>query len=235
MRTAQQALTLQAGRIAVFGYAHVPWMKRHQALIKDAWLPDAPARFAQMQAIAGVLEGEGCYVPVGLDHYAQPDDAMAVALRDKSLHRSFQGYTTDVAPTLLAVGASSIGSLPQGYVQNATSVPAYATAITVGKFATVRGVALTADDILRRVVIEKIMCDLEVDLAAVARSMDADPVALLAAADNLLPMCHDGLVILDWLRLSVTERGRPFVRNVAALFDAYLTIEDAMPKYAKAV
>jgi oxygen-independent coproporphyrinogen-3 oxidase len=235
VRTAQQALALQAGRIAVFGYAHVPWMKRHQALIKDAWLPDAPARFAQMQAIAGVLEGEGGYVPVGLDHYAQPDDAMAVALRDKSLHRSFQGYTTDAAPTLLAVGASSIGSLPQGYVQNATSVPAYATAIMAGRFATVRGVALTAEDILRRIVIEKIMCDLHVDLAEVAQSMGADAVDLLAAADNLLPMCHDGLVTWDGLRLSVTERGRPFVRNVAAVFDAYLNTDDAAPKYARAV
>ncbi|MDE8342572.1 MAG: coproporphyrinogen III oxidase, partial [Acidocella sp.] len=139
------------------------------------------------------------------------------------------------APTLLAVGASSIGSLPQGYVQNATSVPAYATAIMAGRFATVRGVALTAEDILRRIVIEKIMCDLHVDLAEVAQSMGADAVDLLAAADNLLPMCHDGLVTWDGLRLSVTERGRPFVRNVAAVFDAYLNTDDSAPKYARAV
>ncbi|MDE8350001.1 MAG: oxygen-independent coproporphyrinogen III oxidase [Acidocella sp.] len=235
IRTAQQALELQAGRIAVFGYAHVPWMKRHQALIPQDALPDTSARFAQMQAIAQVLEQQGGYVPVGLDHYAKPDDAMAVAMHEKSLHRSFQGYTTDASPILLGVGASSIGSLPQGYVQNATSVPAYAAAINAGNFAAVRGVGLTADDRLRRAVIEKIMCDLQVDLIAVAFAQAMDPAPLLAAARGLTAMRHDGLVVWDGRKLTVTQRGRPFVRNVAALFDAYLTVDETAPKYAKAL
>ncbi|HQT63995.1 MAG: oxygen-independent coproporphyrinogen III oxidase [Acidocella sp. 20-57-95] len=234
-RTAQQALALAAGRIAVFGYAHVPWMKRHQALIAEASLPDTLARFAQLNAIAHVLSQAGGYVPVGLDHYARPDDALAVALQEKSLHRCFQGYTTDAAPALIGIGASSIGSLPQGYAQNETRVPAYAAAINAGKFAIARGVVLTSDDKLRRAVIEKIMCDLDVDLIAMAASFGANPAGLLHDAARLVMFQQDGLVQWNGRRLQVTPAGRPFVRNVAALFDAYLRMDEAAPRHAQAV
>jgi oxygen-independent coproporphyrinogen-3 oxidase len=115
-RTSRLALSLRADRVAVFGYAHVPWMKKHQSLIPEASLPGAQARFAQAKVVRRVLEREGGYVPVGLDHFARPGDAMADAALAKNLHRSFQGYTTDAAPVLIGLGASAIGSLPQGYV-----------------------------------------------------------------------------------------------------------------------
>jgi oxygen-independent coproporphyrinogen III oxidase len=172
-RTARRALDLKADRVAVFGYAHVPWMKRHQALIPEEQLPGPVERYAQLNAIHRVLTEEGGYVVVGLDHYARPSDAMGQAAAGRRLKRSFQGYTTDAAPALIGFGASSIGSMPQGYVQNAPTAAAYAKEIQADRLATVRGVALKADDRLRRDVIERLMCDLEVDLEAVAASRRA--------------------------------------------------------------
>ncbi len=234
-RTARQALALGADRIAVFGYAHVPWMKRHQALIPDHTLPGPLARFAQARAIGQVLEGEGGYVAVGLDHYARPSDAMARALQGRALHRSFQGYTTDAAPVLIGIGASAIGSLPQGYAQNATAVPAYSEAIRAGRLATVRGVALTAEDRLRRAVIERLMCDLRVDLAEEAAAQGQDVAPLLAAAERLGRFGEDGLVRRHGSEVTVTEAGRPFVRSVASVFDAYLGLGGGRPMHAQAV
>ncbi len=234
-RTSRLALSLRADRVAVFGYAHVPWMKKHQSLIPEASLPGAQARFAQAKVVRRVLEREGGYVPVGLDHFARPGDAMADAALAKNLHRSFQGYTTDAAPVLIGLGASAIGSLPQGYVQNASAVPAYTAAITKDHLATSRGVALSADDRLRRAVIESIMCELEVDLAAQAGVFGADPAPLLADAQALAGFQADGLVTWDGTRIEVTEAGRPFVRNVAALFDSYLKQQTEMPRHAVAV
>ncbi len=237
--TARRALQLKAGRVAVFGYAHVPWMKKHQALIPEASLPGAQARFDQRAAIGRVLEQEGGYVPVGLDHYARPDDALAQAATSGALHRSFQGYTTDAAPALIGLGASAIGCLPQGYVQNATRVPDYRQAIRAGHAAIVRGVALSPEDRLRRAVIEQVMCDLQADLPDIARAHHADPALLLNAAQRLDGFVRDGLVRWDGAVVRVTETGRPFVRNVAALFDAYLNHHDTdnnvKPRHAQAV
>jgi oxygen-independent coproporphyrinogen-3 oxidase len=224
-RTARQALGLQADRVAVFGYAHVPWMKKHQALIQDETLPGPEARFAQTGVIRRILVEEGGYVSVGLDHFAKPGDAMAQAALAGALHRSFQGYTTDAAPVLIGLGASSIGTLPQGYVQNETSVPAYAASIERGELPIARGVALSADDRMRRGIIEAIMCDLAADI----------PPELCKDTEPLWQFCKDGLVRWDGKRVVVTERGRPFVRNVAAVFDAYLQQVSAALRHAAAV
>ena len=235
-RTARLALELKPDRVAVFGYAHVPWMKRHQALIEEELLPDPVERYRQLDAIHRVLKEEGGYVAVGLDHYALPSDSMAEAAAARRLRRSFQGYTTDSAPVLLGFGASSIGSLPQGYVQNASTAAAYAREIEAGRLATVRGIALGADDRLRRDVIERVMCDLEVDIDAVAAVHRADPGPLKAAAFGGLPrFAQDGLVSWDGRRIAVSARGRPFVRSIAALFDVYLAPETDKPHHARAV
>src|SRR5208337_5106335 len=207
-RTARRALDLKADRVAVFGYAHVPWMRQHQALIPEELLPGPVARYEQLNAIQRVLTQEGGYVAVGLDHYALPSDAMAKAAAARRLKRSFQGYTTDAAPALIGFGASSIGSLPQGYVQNAPTAAAYAREIEADRLATVRGIALTADDRLRRDIIERIMCDLEVDLECVAAAHDADPAPLKAAASDGMPKFEeDGLASWDGRSIVVSERG----------------------------
>jgi oxygen-independent coproporphyrinogen-3 oxidase len=219
--TMRDALTLAPERVAVFGYAHVPWMKKHQALLPSAALPDAMSRYAQCRAAERVLRDSG-YEAIGLDHFARPEDQLAIAARTGALHRNFQGYTTDDAPVLLGLGASSIGSLPQGYVQNASSVPSWRAAIRDGRLPVVRGVALTREDRLRRAVIERIMCDLSVDLATVAARHDAAPSSLMDAAPALEQMSRDGLIHWSGDRLTVTDVGRPFARTVAAAFDTYL-------------
>ncbi|MBU6419504.1 MAG: oxygen-independent coproporphyrinogen III oxidase [Proteobacteria bacterium] len=234
-RTAWLALELAPDRAAVFGYAHVPWMKKHQKLISEAALPDGPMRLRQEAAIRAVLEREGGMLPVGLDHYALPSDAMAWAARAGALQRGFQGYTTDSAPVLIGLGASAIGTLPQGYVQNQPGIPAYEAIIAAGRLPVVRGVALNDEDRLRRAVIERIMCGLAVDLPAMARDFAAAPDALLAAAAPLSGFAADGLVEWDGATLRMTPRGRPFMRNVAALFDAYLPAVSDQPRHARAV
>ncbi len=235
-RTARQALELEPDRAAVFGYAHVPWMKKHQALIPEAALPVGAARLQQEAAIRKVLAEEGGLVPVGLDHYARPEDEMARAAQAGKLQRGFQGYTTDSAPVLIGLGASAIGALPQGYVQNQPNIPAYEAVVAQGHFPVSRGIVLSDEDRLRRAVIERIMCDLAVDIPAMARAFGAGEQVLLADAAPLSGFAEDGLVDWDGRRVTVTERGRPFVRNVAALFDAYLRQADnTKPCHASAV
>lgn len=219
--TVAQAMELNPARVAVFGYAHVPWMKKHQALLPEAMLPGPSERFAQRDAAEDTIVVRG-YVPAGLDHFARPDDDMAVAAADQRLRRNFQGYTTDSAPVLLGFGASSIGSLPGGYVQNHPGVPAWRDAIRAGIPATARGIALTDDDRVRRAVIEEIMCHGEIDLRDVAARFNTCPASLLPAAPSLHGLAEDGLIHWSGYQLVVTDRGRPFLRNIAAAFDTRL-------------
>ncbi len=220
-RTVEQALRIAPDRAAVFGYAHVPWMKKHQTLLPEHALPGPLERFHQRAAVEHTLVAHG-YRPVGLDHFALPEDALAQAAAGARLRRNFQGYTTDDAPVLLGIGASSIGSLPQGYVQNLPSVPAWRDAVRSGTLPVVRGVALTATDRLRRAVIEQIMCHHTADLRAIAAAHDSDPAELMDAAPALHDMARDGLLHWNGDLLHITPTGRPFVRNVAAAFNSYL-------------
>ncbi|WP_029009661.1 oxygen-independent coproporphyrinogen III oxidase [Azospirillum halopraeferens] len=218
--TVARCLELAPDRFAVFGYAHIPDFKPHQKKIDEAALPDAAERLAQAEAIAAALEDAG-YRRIGLDHFARADDPMALAAAAGTLRRNFQGYTTDPCDTLIGLGASAIGRLPQGYVQNAVVLGTYAKRVAAGGLATAKGYALTPDDRLRAAVIERILCDFAVDLDAVAARHGADAAALLAGAD-LAPLEADGLVRTSGRRIAVPEDARPFVRAVAARFDAHL-------------
>ena len=215
------ALRLAPARVALFGYAHVPWMKSHQKLIDEKALPGAVERLHQFAAASARLSAAG-YLPVGLDHFARPDDALSAALATGRLHRNFQGYTADDAPVLIGLGASAIGTLPQGYVQNAQPLADYRRAIEAGRLPTVRGIALSADDRLRRDIIDRLMCTLRVDFDAVCREHGSAGETFAAERARLAPLEADGLVRLDAGEIVVTEAGRPFVRVVAAAFDAYL-------------
>src|SRR5262249_49088456 len=151
-----------------------------------------------------------------LDHFALRRDDLAQAARARRLRRNFQGYTTDEAGALIGLGASSIGRLPQGYVQNAPDVASYARAIKAGQFAVVKGIAVSDDDRRRAAIIERLMCDFAVDL-------DAQGVADFSAElDAVDALAVSGIVARAGSRIVVTEQGRPFVRLVAAAFDAYL-------------
>jgi oxygen-independent coproporphyrinogen-3 oxidase len=209
------AHSLKPQRIAVFGYAHVPWFKSQQRLINTADLPSGQARLAQAQAAHETLVAFG-YRPIGLDHYAHPDDELARPPNAGRLHRNFQGYTADDAGALIGLGASAIGRLPQGFAQNAADVAA-------GKLATVKGIALSDDDRVRGHIIEQIMCSLAVDLGAASKEPGFDVDEQFAEAlDFLKPFADDGSVHIDGYRVEVTEKGRPFVRIVASAFDKYL-------------
>ncbi len=226
LRTVRSALALEPDRIAVFGYAHVPWMKKHQALIPDHTLPDAAARLAQAQAIADLLEREG-YVAIGLDHFARPDDAMAQRAAEGQLKRNFQGYTTDDAPVLLGFGASAIGMLPQGYVQNLPATPAWHAALEAGGLPVARGIALSAEDRLRRAVIERLMCEASVDLDAELQAHGFASGTFAPELERLQGLEQDGLVVRTGARLAIPHGVRAFTRVVAAVFDARLPAQES--------
>ncbi|WAC27562.1 oxygen-independent coproporphyrinogen III oxidase [Ancylobacter sp. SL191] len=211
-RTAQLATLLAPERLALFGYAHVPWVRPNQKLIDQTALPGAATRLDQAEAARAVLVAAG-YVPVGLDHFARPHDPMAVAAAAGRLHRNFQGYTVDAADALIGLGASAISRLPQGFTQNAPDSASYIRAIDAGRFSTVRGIAFTPDDVKRGALIERLMCDLAVDL---------DAYTLAEAAPRLAPLVADGLLEIEGKRIAMTSFGRPFVRLAAAALDARL-------------
>ncbi|QPF92914.1 oxygen-independent coproporphyrinogen III oxidase [Bradyrhizobium commune] len=219
--TVRRSLALAPDRFSVFGYAHVPGFKRHQRMIDEAVLPDGLARHDQACAIAGTLKDAG-YVQIGLDHFARPDDAMAVAFEERTLRRNFQGYTTDRGEVLLGFGASAIGRLPQGYVQNEVQIGAYGQSIAGGRLATAKGYGLTDDDRLRADIIERIMCEFGADLGEICARHGAGLDAMLTSASRLKPLISDGVVKLDGDRLAVAHDSRFLVRSVAAAFDAHL-------------
>ena len=232
LATIEAILPLRPERLALFGYAHVPWMKAHQQLIDEAALPGPAERLEQSHAAAERLVSEG-YVQIGLDHFALPTDPLAVAAQAGTMRRNFQGYTTDAAPTLIGLGASAIGTTPQGYVQNIAQELGWRHAVTDGKLPIARGVALTPDDRFRGDIIERLMCDFAVDLAAVCARHGRPLSDLSDALDRLRPFKEDRLATWDGRRLEVTPRGRMLVRSVAALFDAHLA-PDAQ-RHAKAI
>ena len=219
--TLDQVLTLGPARIALFGYAHVPWMKSHQKLINEAELPNAVERLDQSQVAAERLAAAG-YVGVGIDHFARTDDSMAMALAARTLRRNFQGYTTDQAGALIGFGVSAIGRLPQGFVQNQPSELLWRGAVAEGRPPTARGVAVTGEDRFRGEVIERLMCDLSVDLDAVAARHGRRAADLAQAVEGLARLEADGVVARDGAVIAITEVGRPFVRTACAQFDGYL-------------
>ncbi|HVY98644.1 MAG TPA: oxygen-independent coproporphyrinogen III oxidase [Dongiaceae bacterium] len=220
-RSVELALALEPERFAIFGYAHVPWMKKHQRLIDDAVLPDATLRLELARDAAAIIEGAG-YRRIGLDHFALPADPLALALDGGTLRRNFQGYTTDRAETLIGLGPSAISAFAQGYAQNAADIPLWGRAIGEGRLATQRGLALDAEDRWRRAAIERLMCFGTLDVASLAAEFRLPDTRLAAERARLAPLVADGIVEWHGSRLRVTPSGEPLIRVVAAAFDAYL-------------
>jgi oxygen-independent coproporphyrinogen-3 oxidase len=218
-RTLDLAIGLAPDRFAVFGYAHVPWMKPHQRLIDQATLPGNALRAEMTELVRDRLLAAG-YRRIGLDHYARPGDRLERARRDGNLHRNFQGYVADGARWVVGVGASAISSLPNGFAQNVADPADYMAAVRAEGLATARGCALTRDDHLRGEIIDRVMCQGSVDVDALCRVYHVDPEAFMSTVD-LRTLERDGLVRRDGAGLAVTEAGRPFVRFVCAAFDQY--------------
>lgn len=227
----EAAVTLRPDRVAVFGYAHVPWMKKHQVMIREADLAGGEGRWAQAEAADEALRAAG-YLRIGLDHYALPGDPLALAAAGGRLRRNFQGYTDDPAPVLVPVGPSSIGRFAGGFVQNATATDVWSRAVAAGQLPVARELCVTAGDDLRAAVIERLMCDLTVDVDALCESHGFDPAILDDAVAAAAALQVDGLCRVEGRRVSIPTEAYRLMRVVAACFDANLPVAG---RHARAV
>ena len=234
-RTLDAVLDIRPDRIALYNYAHMPQMFRIQRQIADASLPPAEAKLTLLIEAMERLAGDG-YHYIGMDHFALPGDELAEAANDGSLHRNFQGYATRPDLDLIGLGASSIGQIGDAYSQNRRDPEGHAEAVAAGRLPVWRGVELSADDRLRRDVIQAVMCQGGVDFSAVEerhgivfRQYFGD------ALEALMPLLEDGLVEIGRDALRVTGQGRFFLRNVAMPFDAYLAEARAERRFSRVI
>ncbi|NGN42712.1 oxygen-independent coproporphyrinogen III oxidase [Mesorhizobium sp. CGMCC 1.15528] len=218
--TVEQAVRLAPSRFAVFGYAHVPWMKPHQRLIADETLPDAGARIAQARLARRLLVTAG-YHGVGIDHFARGSDPLVAAMRNGTMRRNFQGYTTDTASTLIGLGASSISRTPSGYAQNLPDNAGWQRRIRAGELPVARGKAIDAVDRMRGDIIESILCFFEADLAVIAKRHGI-PVDLFGPDIVRLRTEMGTRVRIDDWRTGIERDPHETARLVASHFDGYL-------------
>ncbi len=215
----QKLLSLGPDRVALYGYAHVPWMARRQVMIPSDALPRPEERLRLFETARDLFAADG-YDEIGIDHFALPGDGLAVAAREGRLRRNFQGYTDDTSDVLIGLGASAISRFPQGYAQNAPGTSAYTRAIRDGQFATAKGHGFRRDDILRARLIEALMCDFRIDAAEIRSRFGLSDSQL---ADLFLPAWREfgDMVEVSASGFFIPERARPLTRMIARTFDAY--------------
>lgn len=224
-QTLASVVDMRPNRIAVYSYAHVPWLRPHQKAIDRAELPDASLKIDLFGAAIATFTSGG-YEQIGMDHFALPGDELAVAARERRLHRNFMGYTTRPARDMVGVGVSAIGDVDGAFAQNEKKLPRYYHAIDAGRFPIERGYLLSKDDAVRRYVITQLMCNFHVDPAAVQKRFGVDFDAYFAAELESLTApggpVSDGFLHIGEDGLTVTPDGRLFVRTVCMEFDRYL-------------
>ena len=237
-RTLASVVDMRPDRLAVYSYAHVPWLRPNQKAIDPMDLPDAEQKRRLLGAAIDTFTAAG-YEAIGMDHFALPDDELAVAARERRLHRNFMGYTTRPAPDSVALGVSAISDVAGAFSQNHKSLARYYEALDAGRLPVERGYALSEDDRLRRFVITELMCNFHLDAAAVRERFGVDLADYFAAeleglnqpdgpvADGLLDITPDGL--------TVTTRGRLFVRNICMAFDRYLAAHQNRPVFSRTI
>ena len=220
-RTCEEVASLEPNRLAVYSYAHVPWIAPAQKLVtRSAELPDAEAKIAMFLEATDVFQSQG-YRHIGMDHFALADDTLTRALDSGTMQRNFMGYTTHRGVDICGIGVSAISQTGDAYIQNARELTEWEAAIDAGQIPCTRGIQLTREDQLRREIVMKIMCSNEVDIDAIATRYDVDDPAIFFAKEleALGPLVEDGLVRRRDMRLEVTQLGRFLVRNIAATFD----------------
>lgn len=234
-RTVAQIAELRPDRIALYAYAHLPQRFKPQRRIDAAELPPPQARIQMLGgAIAGFL-GHG-YTYIGMDHFALSTDALAAAKRQGRLHRNFQGYSTQPDCDLIGLGVSAIGRMGATYSQNAKTLPEYYDALRQGRFAVVRGLALSRDDLARRAVIMALMCQGRVEFESIELAhLISVPQYFAAELEALRPFAEEGLVELDDEGIQVTASGWFFVRGVAMVFDKYVRGDRARERFSRIV
>lgn len=231
-KTMENALSLKPDRIAFFGYAHVPWMKKHMRLMDGFEIPDASLRYDLYETGSNILVEAG-YLSVGIDHFVRPSDSMAQALGNRNLQRNFQGYTTDVAPILIGIGASSIGKFPQGYIQNIADLLTYHESIKEGNLPVNKGYALQPQDHVQSAIISELMCYMAVDLSHIISRYDLSPDYFAYALKRLAPLQKSNLVSIEQ---SFIRANHPHVaRLVASCFDPMITDTPLQNRHSRAV
>jgi oxygen-independent coproporphyrinogen III oxidase len=232
--TIDQVLTLAPDRVAMFSYAHVPWLRKQQGAF-TTHLPEGREKFQIFRAGLERFLGAG-YLYIGMDHFARPGDELATAQQNRTLHRNFQGYTTKAGADLYGMGVSAISSVGESYAQNRREIPAYQAAVSERGIATMRGYRLSTDDLLRRAVIGRLLCHTVIPKREVEREFAISFDEYFAAEiARLAEASADGLVILDRDEIRVTPLGRIFIRNVAMVFDRYIEEQkmDQKPLFSK--
>jgi oxygen-independent coproporphyrinogen-3 oxidase len=213
-------LTLKPDRLAVFSYAHVPWIKPSQKILEREALPTPETKLQVLKLVIEKLTANGQYVYIGMDHFAKPTDELAIAQREKKLQRNFQGYSTRAGSDIYAFGMSSISQIPEAYWQNEKELPEYYAALDAGKTPLARGYFVTDEDKIRRETIMRVMCDLSLDYAAMSQKLGINFTEHFAPElASLAPLEADGLVRRSPTGLEVTDTGRLFIRNIAMCFD----------------
>ncbi|MCP3392149.1 oxygen-independent coproporphyrinogen III oxidase [Bradyrhizobium sp. CCGB12] len=221
VESAMTAVAMRPNRLAVFAYSHVPSYMKRQRMIDETALPDVAARAEQASAIANTLAAAG-YLQIGLDHFSLPDDELALAQKAGRLRRNSLGYSADTCSTVIGFGTSAIGRLGLGYVQNEVVISAYSEHVSAGRLPTSKGYCLSDEDRLRAAIIERLMCDLEVDVSAICTAHGFDPIPFLDSAESLPMLAEDGIVDINQGTIRVRREHRFVMRAVAAAFDAYL-------------
>jgi oxygen-independent coproporphyrinogen-3 oxidase len=233
--TLSRVAELNPDRLSVFNYAHLPTLFAAQRKIKDVDLPSAQQKLDILQETIASLTRAG-YQFIGMDHFARPDDELAVAQRNGVLHRNFQGYTTQGDTDLLGMGVSAISMIGDCYAQNQKELKHYYQQVDETGNALWRGIALTEDDCIRRDVIKALICNFRLDFSAVEQQWDVDFQDYFAEDLKLLaPLAKDGLVDVDAHGIQVTPKGRLLIRNICMCFDAYLRQKARLQQFSRVI
>ncbi len=233
--TVDKIIDISPDRIAVFNYAHVPWMKKHMALIHQEDIPTAEIKLEILKTTIEQLTRAG-YVFIGMDHFAKPNDELSIALKEKKLYRNFQGYSTNAGADLYAMGITSISQLKNIYAQNYKTEKEYYTALDNETIPTTKGYKLNEDDHIRREVIMKLMCDFELTFNSFEKRFKINFKDYFQwGLNNLKEMEDDELVDTTDDGIKVTEMGKLLIRNIAMNFDGYIERKEDQAKYSRTV
>ena len=222
--TLDKVIAASPDRIALYNYAHMPHLFKPQRRILDSELPGSASKLDMLALCIARLTAAG-YIYIGMDHFAKPDDDLAVAQRQGRLHRNFQGYSTRADSDLVACGVSAISAVGAVYSQNEKTLDAYYSRLDAGKLPIARGIRLDSDDLLRRIIIQNLMCNFELSVAAIEQLSPIDFGQYFAPElARLAPLQDDGLITIDSQWLSVTPKGRLLIRNICMVFDRHLSL-----------
>ncbi len=233
--TVDKVINISPDRIAVFNYAHLPWLKKHMALIHAEDLPQPEEKLEILKMTIEKLTSAG-YVFIGMDHFAKPDDELTIALNEKKLYRNFQGYSTHAGSDLYAMGITAISQLHNVYAQNYKTEKEYFNSIDNETLPIAKGYNLSEDDILRREVISKLMCNFELDFSDIEKQFNINFKEYFSwGLNNLDEMINDELLILKDNKIEITQMGKLLIRNIAMNFDGYIERKEDTAKYSRTV